>query len=87
MLYELPTSGNIWHVHLSHNLRAISFKQTRFEPYVWTRGCEEGYNYIGTHTDDIPAVAFESTSIFSKWKETYIINAFGSPKVYLVYDY
>ena len=65
----------------------MGFKQTRFDPDDWIRGREGGCNYIGTHTDDVLAVAVEPTSILEKLKDTYTIKAFGPPKVHLVCDY
>ena len=50
-------------------------------------GHEGGYNYIGTHTDDVLVVAVEPTPIFDKLKETYTIKAFGLLEVHLVCDY
>ena len=86
-LYGLPTSGNIWHAHLSHNLKEMGFKPTRFDPDVWIRGREVGYNYTGTHTNDVLVVAVNTTSIFEKLNETYTIKAFVPPKVHLGCDY
>ena len=86
-LYGLPTSGNIWHVHLSHTLRVTIFKPTRIDPDVWIRGHEGGYYFIGTHNDNELVVAVNPTSIFNNLKETYKIKAFGPPKVHLSCDY
>ena len=61
----------------------MGFKPTRFDPYVWIRGHEGGYNYIGTYTDDVLFVAVDPTSIFEKLKETYTNKAFGPPVVHL----
>ena len=36
-LYGLPTSSNRWNAHLSHTLREMVFKPTRFDPAVWIR--------------------------------------------------
>ena len=64
----------------------MSFKPTRFDPDVCIRGREGGYDYIGTHTNDVLVVAVYPTSIFNKLKNTYKINYFGSPKVRLGCD-
>ena len=85
-LYGLPTSGNKWHAHLSRTLGEIGFKPTLFERDVWIRGREGGYDYIGTHTDDVLVVAIDPTSIFEKLKETYTIKAFTPPVVHLGCD-
>ena len=78
-LYGLPTSGNRWHAHMSQTLREMGFKPTRFDPDVWIRGREGGYDYIGTHTDDVLVVAKNPAQIFEKLQETYTINKFGPP--------
>ena len=87
VLYGLPTSGNRRHAHLSHTLREMSFKPTRFDPDVWIRGREVGYNYIGTHTDDVLVVYIDPTSILESLKETHTIKSFGPPVVHLGCDY
>ena len=79
-LYILNTSDNRWHAHLSHSLRAINFKETCFDPDVWIKGREVGYNYIDMHTDDFLLVSADPTYIFNKLKKTYTIKAFGGPK-------
>ena len=86
-LYGLPTSRIRWHAHLSHTFREMGFKPTRFDPDVCIRGRNGGYDYIGTHTDDILVVAVDPTSIFENLKETYIIKAFSPPVVHLGCDY
>ena len=86
VLYGLPTSGNMWHSHLSHTLRVIVFKPTRFYPYVWIRGREGGYDYIGAHTDDVLVLAVKPTYIFNKLKKMYTIKAFIPLKVHLSCD-
>ena len=80
-LYRLSTSGNKWHAHLLHTLRETSFNLTRFEPDVWIRWRKGGYDYIGTHTDDVLLVAVEPTSMIKKLNEIYTIKAFGTPVV------
>ena len=85
-LYGLPTSWNRWHTHLSHTLREMGFRLTHFETDVWIRGCRGGYNYTGTHTDDVLVVAVNPNSIFNMLKETYTIKTFGQTKVHLGCD-
>ena len=57
-LYILYPRGNKWHAHLSHTLRVILFKPTRFEPDIWFSGREGGYDCIGKHTNEVLVVAF-----------------------------
>ena len=85
-LYGLPTSRNRCHTHLSHTLREMGFNSTHFDPYEWIRRHNRGYDYIGMHTNYVFIVAVNTTSIFNKLKETYIIKAFGPPKVPLGCD-
>ena len=54
---------------------------------MWIRGREGGYDYIGTHIDNVLVVAFDPSSILEKLKETYTIKAFGPQKVHLGCDY
>ena len=82
-LYGLPTIVNMWNAYLSHNLRAMSFKPTHFDPCVWVRGPKGGCYYIGTCIDDFLVVSVDPTSIFNKLKETYTIKVFGLLKVNL----
>ena len=67
-LYGLFTSRNRWHAQLSHTLMERGFKPTHFEPDVWIRGREGGYDYIRTHTNDVLVVTSNPTSIFDKFK-------------------
>ena len=86
-LYGLLTSGNRWHAHLSHTLRAMSFKTTFFKPDFWIRGHEWGCDYIGIHTNDVLVVSVNPISIFNKLKDTYTIDDFVPKKVHLGCDY
>ena len=65
----------------------MGFKPTQFDPDVWIRGGEGGYNYIVTHTDDVLVVAKNPTRIFEKLKETYTIKKFGPTLHHLGCDY
>ena len=67
-LYGLPNSGNRWHAHLSNTLREISFKPTIFDPYIWIRENEGGYDYIWAHINDVLVMSIIPTSIFNKFK-------------------
>ena len=65
-LYGLPTSGNRWHAQLSQTLRDMGFKPTRFDPDLYLRVRDSGYDYIGTHTDDVLVVAKHPARVFEK---------------------
>ena len=86
-LYIFKTSGNRWHTVFLHTLRGMGFISTFFDPNVWIKGREGGYDYIVTHTDDFLSVTIDPTSIFEELKETYIIKIFGAPEVHLGCDY
>ena len=64
-------------------LRDMGFKPTRFDPDVWIRGRDSGYDYIGTHTDDVLVVVKHPARMFEKLQKTYTINKFGPPLHYL----
>ena len=86
-LHSLPTSVNRWHAHLSQTLRDVGFKPTRFDPDVWIRRRDGGYDYIGTRTDDILVVAKHPARVLEKLQKTYMINKFGPPLHHLGCDY
>ena len=65
----------------------MSFKPTRFDPDVWIRGREGGYDYIGTHTEDVLVVAKHPTRVFEKLQKVYTIKKFGPPVHHLGCDY
>jgi len=88
-LYGLPTSANRWHAHLSDNLRAMGFKPSRFDSDIWLklRDNKAGYDYIGTHTDDLMIVADDADTLMAKIRETYIVKGGGPPTFHLGCDY
>ena len=88
-LYGLPTSANRWHAHLSDNLRAMGFTPTRFDPDVWLRLRDDkaGYDYIGTHTDDLMIVAQDASHHMSTIRDKYIVKGGGPPSFHLGCDY
>ena len=46
----------------------ISFKPTIFDPYIWIRENEGGYDYIWAHINDVLVMSIIPTSIFNKFK-------------------
>ena len=64
----------------------MGFKPTSFDPDVWMKWHEGGYDYIGTHTDDVLVIAVDHTSIFNNLKDTYMIKYFGDTRVHLGFD-
>ena len=65
----------------------MGFRPTCFDQYVWIMGLKGGYEYTGTHTNDVLIVAVNPTYIFNKLKETYTIKTFGPPKFHIGCDY
>ena len=86
-LYGIPTSGNRWHAHLSQTLRDMVFTPTCFEPDVWIMGRNGGYDYIGTHTDDVLVVAKHPARVFEKLQKVSTINKYGPLGHHLGCDY
>ena len=86
-LYGLPNSGNRWHAHLSQTLRDMGFTLTRFDPDVWIRGYDNGYDYIGTKTDDVLVVTKHPERVFKKLQNIYTIKKFVPPLHHLGCDY
>ena len=60
----------------------MGFKLTRFDPNLWIRGREEGYD-----TDDVLVIDVVPNSIFEKLKDAYTIKPPPPPKVYIGCDY
>ena len=85
-LYGLPTSGNRWYAQLLHTSREMGSNTTHFDPDVWIRGCGGGYDYNGTHTNDVLVVSVDPNYIFDKLNETYKIKDLSPPKVHLGCD-
>ncbi len=58
-LYGTKSAANRWHAHLADTLRSMHFASSRYDPDIWLRmrADQTGYNYIGTHMDDLMVVA------------------------------
>ena len=65
----------------------MGFTPTCFDPDVWIRGHNSGYDYIGTHTDDVLVVAKHPTRVFEKFQKTYTIKKFVPPLHHLGCNY
>ena len=57
----------------------MGFKPSRFDPDVWIRWREGGYDHIETHTDDVLVVAKNPARIFEKFQETYTLKKYVPP--------
>jgi Reverse transcriptase (RNA-dependent DNA polymerase) len=90
-LYGLPTSANRWHQHLAETLRQMGFTPSRYDRDVWLHHCENttspGYDYIGTHTNDLIIVAKDPQQYMEQLQKVYSINNIGPPKFHLGCDY
>jgi hypothetical protein len=90
-LYGLPTSANRWHQHLAESLRRLGFEPTRYDQDVWYIKRKDtkdpGYDYIGTHTDDLMIVAKDPSKYMVELQKVYTINNIGPPTHHLGCDY
>ena len=90
-LYGLPTSANRWHQHLAESLRRMGFLPTRYDQDVWYIDHKDpktpGYDYIGTHTDDLLIVAKNPSKYMEQLQKVYTINNIGPPTHHLGCDY
>jgi Reverse transcriptase (RNA-dependent DNA polymerase) len=90
-LYGLPTSANRWHQHLAESLCQMGFTPSRYDQDVWLRHCKNttspGYDYIGTHTNDLIIVAKDPQQYMEQLQKVYSINNIGLPKFHLGCDY
>jgi Reverse transcriptase (RNA-dependent DNA polymerase) len=90
-LYGLPTSANRWHQHLAESLRRLGFEPTRYDQDVWYIKRKDtknpGYDYIGTHTDDLMIVAQDPSKYMVELQKVYTINNIGPPSHHLGCDY
>ncbi len=90
-LYGLPTSANRWHQHLAETLRRLGFTPSRYDQDVWlirrsNHKCP-GYDYIGTHTDDLMIVAKDPNQYMEQLQKVYKIPSVAPPKFHLGCDY
>ena len=65
----------------------MGFNPTCFDLDVWISMSKVGYDYIGTHTDDVLVIAAKPNYIFNKLKEQYTIKDFGPTNGHLGCDY
>lgn len=88
-LYGLGTAGAQWHAHLSDTLRQLEFTPTSHDADLWIRsaGKGKGYDYIGTHTDDLMVVAKDAHSIMKQLQQRYTIKKVEEPSFHLGCDY
>jgi hypothetical protein len=88
-LYGTKSAANRWHAHLADTLRSMNFASSRYDPDIWLRmrADQTGYDYIGTHTDDLMVVAKDPGSHLEVLKTKYAINKIGAPSFHLGCDY
>jgi hypothetical protein len=88
-LYGLGTGARQWHAHLSDTMRSFGFKPSRHDQDIWIRKCSKGlgYDYVGTHTDDLMVVGADPKSIMDSLQTKYQINKIQPPAFHLGCDY
>jgi hypothetical protein len=88
-LYGLRSSSERWHAHFADTLRALQFKQSRYDKDVWIRLGNESlfYEYVCTHVDDFMIVSKTPEKIMESIKATYSVKSVGPPDYYLGNDY
>jgi hypothetical protein len=89
-LHGLPTSANRWHAHLADHLRQMGFSPTRYDPDAWIKYCDntkQDLDYIGTHADDLMAVAKDPMQHMKCLQETFTIKKIAPPLFHLGCDY
>lgn len=91
-LNGLPTSANRWHQHLAESLRQLGFTPSRYDQDVWWYQLRKdptspGYDYLGTHTDDLMIVAKDPQQYMQALQKVYIINNIGPPRFHLGCNY
>lgn len=73
VLYDLPSSGCNWHIHLAGTLRTLGSKPWRYVKDAFMRinkACD-GYNYVGCHTDDLLIMARDAQQILEQLMENW----------------
>lgn len=87
-LYGLPSSAHEWHAVLSDTMRSMGFSPTRYDNDVWIKERKgEGYDYIGTHTDDLLICAKDADPYIEQLTKHYTIPEPGPPSFHLGCDY
>ena len=65
----------------------MGFSLTRFNTDFWITVLKCGYDYIGTHTDNLIVFALNLSHIFEEQRKTYMIKDCGVPKLHLGFSY
>ena len=88
-LYGTKSAANRWHAHLADTLRCMGFTTSRYDADIWyqARSDGSGYDYIGTHTDDLMIVAKNPEGYFEVLQEKYTIKKIGPLTFHLGCDY
>ena len=88
-LYGTKSAANRWHAHLANTIRSMGFRSSRYDADIWykQRPDSTGYDYIGTHTDDLMVVAKEPRAYFDMLESKYTIKKIGPPLFHLGCDY
>ena len=82
-LYGLRTSAARFHEHLSAQLIALGFKQTKYDHDLWIKDKGDHYEYLATFVDDILLWSKDPMSVMNELKKVYILKGVGIPEYYL----
>ena len=74
---------------MAETLGDTGFVRSHGDSDIWFRPNEEGngYDYVGTHTDDLLVVANNTLGIFESLKELYTFKSTDKPSYHLGVDY
>ncbi|MGH7955315.1 MAG: reverse transcriptase domain-containing protein, partial [Gloeomargaritales cyanobacterium] len=89
-LYGLVTSPRQWHEFLADTLRGMGFLPTRADPDLWYKRSPDynGYDYIGTHIDDLIIAAKRAHDYMTLLEQEFIVrNIEDSPSSYFGLDF
>ena len=82
-LYGLRSSSARFHEHLSVKIRAMGYKPTKADPYLWMKEFETHNEYIATYVDDVLSFSKEPMKVIKAFEKDYVTKAIGKPRYYL----
>jgi hypothetical protein len=86
-LYGLSTSARLWRAALADTIRQMGFEPSRDDADVWYRRTVYGFEYIGTHTDDLLVASKDPQAIMDDLQKKYKMGRVEEPRFHLGCDY